>query len=127
MVHWTARVVTIRTTRDGTGRAYDVVMGLGATPELAMAALRIEAEKAAQRAVEGTSAAKKAMSAADQRAGIAFGEPMPQPQSGTRFEVVDVRFTPSSMEGGGSGWLAYGTLASDPNPRVERCRLSTTE
>ena len=28
-----------------------------------------------------------------------------------RFEVVDVRLTPALMEGEGSGWLAYGTLA----------------
>lgn len=35
-----------------------------------------------------------------------------------RFEVVDVRLTPASEEGGGSGWLAYGTLAwMDPQGR----------
>jgi hypothetical protein len=27
------------------------------------------------------------------------------------FEVVDVRITAGAMEGEGSGWLAYGTLA----------------
>jgi hypothetical protein len=30
-----------------------------------------------------------------------------------RFEVVDVRLAPALMEGGESGWLAYGTLLSE--------------
>jgi CO/xanthine dehydrogenase Mo-binding subunit len=34
-----------------------------------------------------------------------------------RFEVVDVRLTPGLMEGGGSGWLAYGTLALEDEPQ----------
>ena len=29
-----------------------------------------------------------------------------------QFEVVDVRLTPGVMEGGGDGWLAYGTLVN---------------
>lgn len=33
------------------------------------------------------------------------------------FEVVDVRLTPAHEEGGGSGWLAYGTLAWEGSPR----------
>lgn len=33
------------------------------------------------------------------------------------FEVVDVRFTPAPGEDGGSGWLAYGTLAWEGLPR----------
>lgn len=33
------------------------------------------------------------------------------------FEVVDVRLTPAPGEGGGSGWLAYGTLAWMDPPR----------
>jgi hypothetical protein len=33
------------------------------------------------------------------------------------FEVVDVRVVPARLEGGGPGWLAYGTLAWDlPGP-----------
>jgi hypothetical protein len=40
-----------------------------------------------------------------------------------RFEVVDVRLTPGLMEGGGSGWLAYGTLAWERGPR----QASTTD
>ena len=28
-----------------------------------------------------------------------------------QFEVVDVRLTVGVMDGGGNGWLAYGTLA----------------
>jgi hypothetical protein len=33
------------------------------------------------------------------------------------FEVVDVRLTPAPGEGGGGGWLAYGTLAREGPPR----------
>ena len=33
------------------------------------------------------------------------------------FEVVDVRLTPVPREGGGSGWLAYGTLVWKDPPR----------
>ena len=49
MAHWTAHVVTARTTCDDAGRACDVVMGVGATPELALAALHAKAEEAAQK------------------------------------------------------------------------------
>ena len=37
-----------------------------------------------------------------------------------RFEVVDVRLTPAPEEGGPSGWLAYGTLAREGEPRTDR-------
>jgi hypothetical protein len=50
--------------------------------------------------------------ATDEEARRARGEPEPA-SSGPqvlRFEVVDVRMTPGVMEGGVSGWLAYGTL-----------------
>jgi hypothetical protein len=30
-----------------------------------------------------------------------------------RFEVADVNLAPALMEGGESGWLAYGTLLSE--------------
>ena len=39
-----------------------------------------------------------------------------------RFEVVD-GLTPALMEGGGSGWLAYGTLAWEGHPQ----QASTTD
>ena len=50
-----------------------------------------------------------------------FGKPLPvprsapaaQPESIGPFEVVDVRLTAGVMDGGGDGWLAYGTLAKN--------------
>lgn len=141
MVEWTARVVMIRTTRDGDGRWCGIVTGMGATPELALAELRREGEalgqqvgqEAAQAAQVAKKAAKKA--ADDRRAEIRHREAardgVHRPPAGFqqqaeesvgdkpqddgprywRFEVVDVRLTPAPEEGGRSGWLAYGTLA----------------
>jgi hypothetical protein len=50
MVDSAARVVRIRTTQDDGGRACGIVTGTGATPQLALAALRREAEGLAQQA-----------------------------------------------------------------------------
>ena len=47
---WVARVVRIRTTHDAGGSAYGVATGTGATPQLALAELRREAEGLAQQA-----------------------------------------------------------------------------
>src|SRR5216683_1536940 len=153
MRDWITRVVRIRTTHDGAGRARGIVTGMGATPRLALAELRREAEGLAQQAGQEAQAAQAAREAAEKAAEEpaevarrraqdlpdggrrasalrTSGRPEPaRPASGQRsvipvdsgppewrFEVVDVRLTPALMEGGGSGWLAYGTLAREGNP-----------
>jgi hypothetical protein len=130
MVDWTARVVGIRTTRDGGGRACGIVTGMGATPQLALDDLRSEAEGLAQQVgQEATEAAKADWEAAKQAAGRR-GEPPPPVlpwRSATkrldyRFEVVDVRLTPTLMEDGGSGWLAYGTLVHEAKLQADEAR-----
>jgi hypothetical protein len=163
MVNWTASMTRMRTTHDGSGRAYGIVTGMDVTPAAALAALKREAEALAQNAGER---AAKAAEAAEQAAEAAAKNPPPPrarvmapphawphvpgpstpadpklppgarrvaatrlPEEGARpvqpvpaephddrprsyvFEVVDVRLTPAVTEDGGSGWLAYGTLA----------------
>jgi hypothetical protein len=158
MRDWIARVVRIRTTCDGAGRARGIVTGMGATPQLALAELRREAEGLAQQAGQEAQAAREAAEKAARKAAaeaaekaaevarrraqdltdggrrvsarLASGRPEPQMAGGQRsaipvdsgppewrFEVVDVRLTPALMEGGGSGWLAYGTLAWEGYPQ----------
>ena len=119
MAYRTARIVTARTTCDDAGRACDVVTGVGATPELALAALQAKAEEAAQ---------KEAQQREERIAGesrlpglVAFLRETVPPDSQAhgrswQFEVVDVRFTPGPIESGDSGWLAYGTLTWKDEP-----------
>ena len=92
----------------------DVVTGLGATPELAVAALHANAAEAAQKIGQQTA---ELVEAAERR-----GEHPPESETRWRsweFEVNDVRLTPNPMEGGSSGWVAYGTLAwYSPTPDI---------
>jgi hypothetical protein len=153
MVNWTASVARIRTTHDGSGRAYGIVTGMGVIPTAALAALQGEAETQAAKAAEATArqeaearqmaAAKKPPAPRTTAVAPLWAKPSgarsdesaerrvparprgekPRPvkpapakpqDDGPRhyvFEVVDVRLTPAKMEDGGSGWLAYGTLA----------------
>jgi hypothetical protein len=105
MVHWTANVITARTTipLEGSGDTCDVVTGLGATPELAVAALHANAEEAAHKVGQQTA---ELIEAADEDAKRRFGR-----HTDWQFEVIDVRLTPGPIEGGSSGWAAYGTLS----------------
>jgi hypothetical protein len=52
MVEWITRLEMIRTTADGGGGWCGVVMGMGATPELALAELRGQGEELARRLVQ---------------------------------------------------------------------------
>jgi hypothetical protein len=139
---WVARVVRIRTTHDVGGPTYGVATGMGATPQLALDELQREArtlaQKAAQEAVSrgeqpptlyippGSSPTTRPawqspppVSAPTARP--AWEPPTTRPAWETldyRFEVVDVRLTPALMEDGGSGWLAYGTLAHEAKLRA---------
>jgi hypothetical protein len=107
------RVGTIRTTRDGVGRAYGIVTGIAATPDEALAELRRIAEAQAE--------SLEPRKPAEQRAELLrelyepFPESAPAAQSASLgpFEVVDVRLTAGVMDGRGNGWLAYGTLAKE--------------
>ena len=96
---------TLRTTFDGVGRAYGIVTGMAATPDEALAELGRNAE--AQ--VESFEARKRA----ELYQPVPRGAPAAQPESTGPFEVVDVRLTAGGMDGGGDGWLAYGTLATN--------------
>jgi len=95
-----AHVKTIRTTRDGVGRVYGIVIGMAATPDQARAEVSRNAEVEAQ-LLEPRKPARGVVAAY-----IAFEESTPG-----AYEVVDVHFTAGVIDGGGSGWLAYGTLA----------------
>jgi hypothetical protein len=163
MVNWTASVARIRTTHDGSGRAYGIVTGMGVNPTAALDALQREAETLAQHAGEQAAEAAEARARQEAKAqqkaaakkpppprapemGRPWARPSetgpgtprripardysrPQPaepapakpqDDGPRhyvFEVVDVCLTPAKMEGGGRGWLAYGTLAWEGYPR----------
>jgi hypothetical protein len=99
MVNSTANVVRIRTTHDGCGPVEGIITGTGRTPELALAAVQRAAEKLAQ---------EKSEEFARSIVGIMRNM---SGQAQDLFEVVDVRITAGAMEGEGSGWLAYGTLA----------------
>jgi len=100
-----ARVRTLRTTLDGVGRAYGIVTGMAATPDEALAELRRNAEAQAE-SLE-TEQRAELYQPSPRRA------PAAQPESIGPFEVVDVRLTAGVMDGGGDGWLAYGTLAKN--------------
>lgn len=96
---------TLRTTLDGVGRAYGIVTGMAATPDEALAELRRNAEAQA----ESLEARKRA----ELYEPVPRGTPAAQSESIGPFEVVDVRLTAGVMDGGGDGWLAYGTLAKN--------------
>jgi hypothetical protein len=136
---WVARVVGIRTTSGGPGSAWGVVAGMGATPGQALTELKGEAESLLAQeagAVRETNAVADAEAEEERAAGFerwrrtrrpaaegfSRGEEVPPPfayrggrrePEERRFEVVDVRLMPAQLEGGGSGWLAYGTLVRE--------------
>jgi hypothetical protein len=122
MGEYGARVRTIRTTGDGAGRAYGIVTGMAATPDQALAELMRHAEARAEsldprpldprprdRRTPAQQRAREVAELTDPfgESASTFGESA----SLGSFEVVDVRLTVGVMDGGGSGWLAYGTLA----------------
>jgi hypothetical protein len=149
MVNSAGRVVRIRTTQDHYGRVCGIVTGTGATPQDALDELRNEASKLAQQAgqernepleeaaaARARRAAEEAAQKAQQEArrpvksrwesGPPGGRRRPaEPSSGSgarewRFEVVDVRLTPAVLEGRTIVWLAYGTLAWEPEASTTR-------
>jgi hypothetical protein len=100
--------VTIRTTSNSEGHPHGIATGKGPSPELALSALRQAAHDQAEEAAW--------------RYGSRLFPRIARPDHDSgewRFEVVDVRLVPALMEGGESGWLAYGTLLSEgEQPRV---------
>ena len=94
-------------------------MGMGATPELALAALRAKAEEAAQKAAPQL---EEKMVRESRHAGLlALVLETESPASKAyskswQFEIIDVRFTPGPIESGDSGWLVYGTLTRKEEP-----------
>ena len=98
------RVRVIRTTGDGAGRAYGIVTGMAATPDEALAELRRNAEAQAESLDDRTPIQQRADRLRE------LDEPF-ESVPAWQFEVVDVRLTVAVMDGGGNGWLAYGTLA----------------
>src|SRR5260370_42658387 len=84
MRDWITRVVRIRTTHDGAGRARGIVTGMGATPRLALAELRREAEGLAQQAGPGAQAAQAAREAAEKGGREAAGKAAGEPGEGAR-------------------------------------------
>ena len=116
MGQYGARVRTIRTTGDSAGHAYGIVTGMAATPDAALAELMRNAEARAESLDAGSLYAPRShdrRTPAQQRAERLreLTEPFAEPASPGSFEVVDVRLTVGVMDGGGDGWLAYGTLA----------------
>ena len=136
MGSWVGRVVGVRTSSDGAGKAYGLVMGVGASPERARARLWSEAEaqvaRMAARPVNpagGTSASSVSVARPADQSSQGVGRrvaavPLKPPSGGSvrsgppewRFEVVGVRFAAGVLEGGESGWLAYGTLTLEGGP-----------
>ena len=106
-----ARVRTIRTTLDGVGRAYGIVTGMAATPDEALAELRRNAEAQAESLEPRKPAEQRAERLRELYEPFPGSAPAAQSESIGPFEVVDVRLTVGVMDGGGDGWLAYGTLA----------------
>jgi hypothetical protein len=109
MTEYGAPVSTIRTTGDGVGRAYGIVTGMAATPDEALAELRRNAE-AQTKSLPSTKLVEHRAETPDERLAEAVEGPAPAEQIYVRYEVVDVRLV---MDGGGKGWLAYGTLAEE--------------
>jgi hypothetical protein len=98
------RVRAIRTTGDGAGRAYGIVTGMAVSPEETLAELRRNAEAQAESLDDRTPSEQRADRLRE------LDEPF-ESVPAWQFEVVDVRLTVAVMDGGGNGWLAYGTLA----------------
>jgi hypothetical protein len=143
MGSWVGRVVRVRTSSGGTGEAYDVIMGVGASPQRALAALRSEAREWVRRMAEapvrpaegtptrsvtpaGRSHDRKVTGAGhvvraepigpraeERRKALREQRVAHSGQPERRFEVVGVRLTAGVLEGGESGWLAYGTLTDE--------------
>ena len=120
--NWPFRVVRIRTTHDADGRQYTIAAGMGATPEEALAELRRDANIRAQQAANEAAAGGERPMVHLEEPAPATGRPayavdppvvVTEYPAVLNFEVIDVRLTPTAMEGGDSGWLAYGTLAQD--------------
>lgn len=115
MGEYGARVRTIRTTGDGAGRAYGIVTGMAATPDGALAELMRHAEAQAESLDPRPHDPRPhdPRTPAQQRAARLqeLTDPFGESASLGSFEVVDVRLTVGVLDGGGSGWLAYGTLA----------------
>lgn len=88
---------------------------MGATPELALAALHAKAEEAAQHFAEEMaresphSGLLALVLKAESPASKAYSKSW-------QFEIIDVRFTPGPIESGDSGWLVYGTLTRKEEP-----------
>jgi hypothetical protein len=120
----TVPAVTIRTTSDGEGYPQGIATAMGQSPELALSALKEQAQTQAEKVATGRSrpgfhrssaSASPPLRASETSSGgrpEAALSPHDEPQE-WRFEVVDVRLAPALMEGGERGWLAYGTLLSD--------------
>ena len=104
MTSTTDPAVAIRTTSDGAGPPEGIATGMGPSPELALSALQRAAQAAAREAV----ASAEGQASQGFAGRIILG--MPHALRKWQFEVVDVRLVPTAMEGGESGWLAYGTL-----------------
>ena len=73
---------------------------------------------AAMDRAEGGGNRGREATAADHARGWGGRPPASSEPEVLRFEVVDVRLTPGVMEGGGSGWLAYGTLVREGGSSV---------
>jgi len=92
---------------------------MGATPELALAALHAKAEEAAQKKARQREEKIEAESPHPGLLAFIRETAPPDRRAHSRswqFEVVDVRFTPGPIESGDSGWLAYGTLTWKDEP-----------
>jgi hypothetical protein len=124
----TVPAVTIRTTSDGEGYPQGIATGMGQSPELALLALKQQAQTqakttAARRTRPGfhrsSASASPPLSTSEippggRPAGARQVDPSLHDESlEWRFEVVDVHLAPLLMEGGERGWLAYGTLLSE--------------
>ena len=105
----TVPAVTIRTTSDGEGRPHDIVTGMDLTPELALSALKEQARTQVENEAAGRRASIYHPVSASEASAGGLLEALDRPQE-WRLEVVDVRLAQALMEGGESGWLAYGTL-----------------
>jgi|KBSMisStaDraftv2_1062788.scaffolds.fasta_scaffold153129_3 hypothetical protein len=107
------RTLLIRTTLDGVGRAYGIVTGMAATPDEALAELRRNAEAQAESLEPRKPAGQRAERLRELYEPFPGSSPAAQLEPTGPFEVVDVRLTAGIMDGGGDGWLAYGTLAKN--------------
>ena len=84
---------------------------MGLNPELALMALKEQARTHIERVAAGRRASIYHPVIAPEGSVDGLLEALGKPQE-WRFEVVDVRLAPALVEGGESGWMAYGTLLS---------------